>query len=173
VDVLIKAFHLVSDEFKDWSLKIVGFCQDRSPFVALASDNDRIAFFDPIWYPEVIALMADCSLFVLPSRTEAMGRVLLEAMASGKPVIGSNVDGIPYVIEHGVNGLLFESENVEDLAAKMRAVISDPAYAARLGERAREFVCRERSEECYLERFSHMIEDVTGAAAERAVRVGV
>ena len=76
--------------------------------------------------------MAGCSLFVLPSRTEAMGRVLLEAMACKKPIIASNVGGIPEIIKDGYNGLLFESENVDDLAEKIRLVLSNKKYPTML-----------------------------------------
>ncbi len=161
VDVLIKAFNGLRDEFPEWSLKIFGFCPDRAPFESLASGNDRVHFGDPVEYPEVIKLMSECSLFVLPSRTEAMGRVILEAMASEKPVIGSAVDGIPFVISHGDNGLLFRSDDVADLTAKMRQVMGDPDYAARLARNGLGYVNQHLSESGYLDRFRDMLETVT------------
>jgi glycosyltransferase involved in cell wall biosynthesis len=161
VDILIKAFNSISDEFPDWSLKVVGFCPNKQPFIALANGNPRIELCDPVEYPQVIELMAHCSVFVLPSRTEAMGRVLLEAMAAQKPVIGSNVDGIPWVVQDGRTGLLFESENVGDLAAKMRRLICDPDYRDRLGAHGFDHVHQELSEARFMERFSRMIQDVT------------
>ncbi len=104
--------------------------------------------------------MSKCSLFVLPSRTEAFARVLLEAMASEKPIISSDVDGIPHYIKHGSNGLLFKSENVQDLAQKMRLLLSNQHYASRLAKNGSEYVHQYLSEERYVESFKNMI-DVT------------
>ena len=107
-------------------MKIVGYCPEGFHYYkSLAKGNENIEFHKPVFYDEVVKLMAACSLFVLPSRTEAMGRVLLEAMACKKPIIASNVGGIPNVIKDGYNGLLFKSEKVDDLADKIRLVLSN------------------------------------------------
>ena len=95
VDVLIQAFQRVSPDFPEYSLKVVGWCTDKTLFETLAAGNPRIDLCDPVAYPEVIRLMAECSMFVLPSRTEGIARVLSEAMASRKPIIASNIGGIP------------------------------------------------------------------------------
>jgi glycosyltransferase involved in cell wall biosynthesis len=115
---------------------------------------------DPVWYDDVIQLIQDCSIFVLPSRTEAMGRVLLEAMAAKKPIIASNVDGIPTYIKHGYNGLLFESENVDDLAIKIKDVLNNSEYATTLAENAYAYVNLELSEEKYVEAYRDFVERV-------------
>ena len=154
---MIKAFKKVSGEFPEYCLKIVGYCPDRNPYEQLAGANAKIRLCGPVRYEEVIKLMAECSLFILPSRTEAMGSVLLEAMASKKPIIASNVDGIPTYIKHGYNGLLFQSENVDDLAAKMRSVLKDGDFAGQLGTNAFKYVHEKLSEQCYMERFDHMV----------------
>jgi len=160
VDILIKAFKLVSNEFPEYRLKIVGFCPDKSYFEKLAQGNDKIELCNSVFHDEAIKLMSRCGLFVLPSRTEGMGRVLLEAMASKKPIIASNVDGIPYYTKHGFNGLLFESENVEDLAEKIKIILSNPDYAKKLAENGYNYVHRHLSEERYIECFRKMIEKV-------------
>jgi len=160
VDILIKAFKLISDEFPEYRLKIVGYCPDKSYFQKLAEGNNKIELCDPVFHDEAIKLMSRCGLFVLPSRTEGMGRVLLEAMASKKPIIASNVDGIPYYIKHGFNGLLFESENVEDLAEKIRIILSNPDYAKKLAENGYKYVHEHLSEEHYVKCFKKMIEEV-------------
>ena len=101
--------------------------------------------------------MTACSLYVLASRTEAMGRVLLEAMASEKPIIASNVDGVPTVIRDGYNGLLFVSESVDDLADKMRTVLSDKQRATTLARNGLEYVMSNLSEACYLNKYQEMV----------------
>lgn len=160
VDILILAFNRIAAEFPDWSLKVVGYCDDKRPFAELAGGNARILLLDPVTSVEVIKLMAECSIFALPSRTEAMGRVLLEAMASRKPIVASNVDGIPWVVTHEENGLLFESENVAELATMLKRLMADPEFAGRLGQHGFERVHREFSERCYLQNFTRMLAQV-------------
>jgi len=160
VDILIKAFKLISNEFPEYRLKIVGYCPDKSYFQKLAEGNNKIELCDPVFHDEAMKLMSRCTLFVLPSRTEAMGRVLLEAMASKKPIIASNVDGIPHYIKHGFNGLLFESENVEDLAEKIKIILSNPDYAKKLAENGYNYVHQHLSEERYVECFKKMVDKV-------------
>lgn len=64
-----------------------------------------------------------------------MPRVLLEAMAGRKPIIAAAVGGIPYYMVDDDNALLFEAENVEQLAAKLSILMGDPELQARLGDR--------------------------------------
>jgi glycosyltransferase involved in cell wall biosynthesis len=160
-DLLIRAFKQVCNDFPAYSLKIVGWCPDKTEFEALAHANDRIELCDAVGYPEVVRLMSECALFVLPSRTEGIARVLSEAMASKKPIIASNVGGTPSIIRNGETGLLFESENVDDLAAKLRQVLGDPAFATRLADYGFRYVHSELSEARYFDRFSNVIEQVT------------
>ena len=116
VDILIKAFKNIHREFPDYKLKIVGHCPDKSYFEFLAKDCPAIELKNAVKHEVAMDLMKKCTVFVLPSRTEAMGRVLLEAMAMKKAIIASNVDGIPHYIRHGNNGLLFPSGNDGQLA---------------------------------------------------------
>jgi len=79
-------------------------------------------------------------VFVLPSRKEGMPLVLLEAMASGKPVMATRVGDVPRVVEDGVSGLLVESEDVEGMASAILSLLGDGPLRQGLGERARETV---------------------------------
>jgi glycosyltransferase involved in cell wall biosynthesis len=158
VDVLIQAFKKISNEFPEYRLKIVGWCPEgRRYFEDLAKGNDKIELCDPVYYEEVFKLMSACSLYVLASRSEAMGRVLVEAMACRKPIIASNVGGVPSIIKHEYNGLLFESENIDDLANKMRIVLGDKEFAYRLGENGYKFAQENLSEQCYIDKYKDEI----------------
>jgi glycosyltransferase involved in cell wall biosynthesis len=157
VDVLIEAFRGIADRFPRHRLVIVGHCPDPAPWVALAGGHPRIEIHDALPHEQVMCLMAGCAAFVLPSRTEAMGRVLLEAMAFGKPVIASAVGGIPHYVEDHGTGLLFESGSVPDLADRLARVLGDPELARGLGERGRAHVLSELSETRYAQQFRDMV----------------
>jgi glycosyltransferase involved in cell wall biosynthesis len=82
-------------------------------------------------------LYRQASVFVLPSRVEAFGLALLEAMASETPVVATRVGGIPELIEHDNSGLLIEPEQPDELAAAVLRVLTDRDLAACLGEAGR------------------------------------
>lgn len=102
--------------------------------------QDRVRFLGHVRdLPEVYAA---CDVFVLPSvsRLEAFGIVTLEAMATGKPVVITDIPGVREVIEDGLEGLLADPMNPEDLGAKIRIVLADPARGRAMGLRGREKV---------------------------------
>ncbi|PKQ36682.1 MAG: hypothetical protein CVT59_11545 [Actinobacteria bacterium HGW-Actinobacteria-1] len=72
-------------------------------------------------------------VFVLPSRAEALGLTIIEAMSCGLPVVASNAGGIPEVIEDSENGLRFDAGNATALAERLASLLGDPALRARLG----------------------------------------
>lgn len=160
VDVLIRAFNTISERFPSVSLMVVGHCPDRTPFEVLAANNPRITFREGVPHAEAMHLMSGCRAFVLPSRTEGMGRVLLEAMAARKPIVATRVDGIPTYIEDGENGLLFDPENADDLAAKLESLLGDDDLAARLALEGFRRVFERFSEERYIEHFERMLGDL-------------
>ena len=84
----------------------------------------------------------------------------LEAMASGKPVVASNVGGIPDAVKHGWNGLLIEEKNSKKLADALCKVLSDKKLAARLSKTGAEFIQRERSYDAFVESLAKQYEAV-------------
>jgi glycosyltransferase involved in cell wall biosynthesis len=80
-----------------------------------------------------------CDVLVLPSTTsgEAFGLVLLEAMASGKPVVASDLPGVRSVVETGEDGLLVQPRNPDDLAAKLVTLLDAPQLRSQMGKRGR------------------------------------
>lgn len=89
---------------------------------------------------DVPDLLRQSSAVVLPSHQEAFGYTVVEAMATGLPVIATNVGGIPEIIADGHNGLLVAPHQPEQLAERLSAVLQDPALADRLGRHGRRTV---------------------------------
>jgi glycosyltransferase involved in cell wall biosynthesis len=114
------------------------------------------------WRPDIHEIMPLFDLFVLPSLNEGMGRVLVEAMAAGKPVIASDTGGIPDLVKHGVNGLLFPPGDEVKLAEHISYLISHPDVAKTMGDRGRE-MCRRFSLESMIRKLDRLYEDLLGS----------
>ncbi|MGY0616938.1 glycosyltransferase family 4 protein [Vibrio sp. FJH11] len=78
-------------------------------------------------------LIKSIDILVIPSRYEGMGQVTVEAMASGKPVVGANSGGIPEVIEHGETGFIFEGDDLEDFKRHLLALCESKALREKMG----------------------------------------
>jgi glycosyltransferase involved in cell wall biosynthesis len=85
---------------------------------------------------ELASAYASSDVFVMPSCTETLGLVILEAMSSGLPVVAARAGGIPELIEEGVSGFLFEDE--AEAAAAIAELLQSPEKSARIGANARE-----------------------------------
>ncbi len=86
---------------------------------------------------ETLAFM---DLFVLPSFSEGIPMVLLEALALARPVVASRVGGIPEVIEHGINGLLVRAGREDELAQSCISLMNNYEWARRLGATGRKCI---------------------------------
>ncbi|MCI5164891.1 MAG: glycosyltransferase family 1 protein [Candidatus Electrothrix sp. GM3_4] len=169
VDILICAFKRIAANHPDWSLKILGWYPDQTELEAAIGGHSQIFHHLPVSATEMIDHIGKCGFLVQPSRTEAMGRVLVEAMAAGKARIGTRVDGIPTVINDGVDGLLVEVENVEELAEKMDLLIRDEELRRKLGTAASERVRKEFSAQKYVQLTSEFYQRVIGAPSRGAL----
>jgi glycosyltransferase involved in cell wall biosynthesis len=86
------------------------------------------------WRPDVAEVMSVFDVFVLPSLNEGMGRVIVEAMALGKPIVGSDVGGIPDLVIEGKNGYLIPPGDVPGLSAAVIKLLDDSEKRRIMGE---------------------------------------
>ena len=114
---------------------------------ALAEAGVESHFIFAGFRSDVARLMSAFDVFVLCTNFEGLPLVILEAMARGRPVVATAVDGIPEIVLDGKTGLLHPHGDDGALAAHLVALLGDDAYAARLGEAGREFVKMEWSRE--------------------------
>jgi glycosyltransferase involved in cell wall biosynthesis len=82
-------------------------------------------------------------LVILPTYEETFGLVAAEAMIMGVPVIGSNAGGVPEIISHNNNGLLFETKNMDDLSEKIDMIIENKTLRNNLVSNAHEYAYKE------------------------------
>lgn len=74
----------------------------------------------------LMKLYRNADIFILPSLTEGIPKVIYEAMAAGKPIVATNVGGIPDVVTHGKDGILIDPGNIEQIVQALSLLISDP-----------------------------------------------
>jgi glycosyltransferase involved in cell wall biosynthesis len=131
----LRAFVAVRRAFGNARLTIAGTGPDRQALEALAVDLGVAPWvrfagrIDNVDMPHLYAA-ADCALN--PSRVDNMPISLLEAFASGVPVVSTDAGGIPDMVEHGVNGLLVPAGNAEAMAREVVRVLQDAALRERL-----------------------------------------
>jgi glycosyltransferase involved in cell wall biosynthesis len=138
---LLRAFAVAGAERSDLRLVIVGDGPLRAVLECLAAElgiRERVFFLG--FRADVPALMAQCDILVNPSLGEALGNVVLEAMALGRPVIGAATGGMPEVICNGETGLIVPVANAEALAGAIQRLLNNPELAIGLGERGRDSV---------------------------------
>ncbi|SHN54900.1 Glycosyltransferase involved in cell wall bisynthesis [Geodermatophilus obscurus] len=128
-DRLVEAFGRMREPA---SLVVVGDGPDRQRVHALAAGLPRVHLTGFVEHTAVPAVLASLDVLALPSAYEEMGSVLTEAMASGLPVVASDVGGIPEVVHHGVTGLLVPPGDADALAAALDRLAADPELRARL-----------------------------------------
>lgn len=153
VDLLIDAFKRVSDKYPEWTLKILGWYPNKQELKDKIGGHEKIYHHPPVYHKDMPEHIGRCGIFVLPSRSEAMGRVLLEAMAAGKARIGSDAGGIPTIINHGEDGLLFAAGSINGLAECLDKLLSDMSLRERLGKNGRDRAMREFSNDRFFSDF--------------------
>jgi phosphatidylinositol alpha 1,6-mannosyltransferase len=93
---------------------------------------------------DLAAAYAAADIFVLTGANETFGNVVLEAMASGLPVVAPNAGGQVDHVQHGVNGLIYEAENNDALASAVARLAADLPLARRLGQAGRAYAEQQR-----------------------------
>lgn len=125
-------------------LKIVGHGPLHDDMVARYPHAEFLGYVQQ--GPALNALIQNARAVVLPSECyENCSMSVLEAMAFARPVVGARIGGIPEQVRHGVEGLLFEPGNVQDLADALDRMAENPAQAREMGLKARERLCQKYS----------------------------
>jgi glycosyltransferase involved in cell wall biosynthesis len=137
VDGLAAAWRLVRERLPGARLHLVG--AGRLGPVAEALARDSGADWDPrLEPPELARALDEARALILPSASEGLPRVAVEAFLRGRAVVGTRAGGIPDIVHDGENGLLVPLGDTGALAAAIESVLDDLELARRLGEGARE-----------------------------------
>jgi colanic acid/amylovoran biosynthesis glycosyltransferase len=146
---LLRAFAALAQRHERARLVIIGEGPLRGSLQALASSlgvRERVRFLGALPHAQVLAWMRKAAMLVLPGvrtatgRVEGLGLVLLEAAASGVPVVASRVGGIPECVVDGRTGFLVPERDEGALAERMGELLENPAMRHRMGIEGRAFV---------------------------------
>tara|TARA_A100000171_G_C2138629_1_gene152616 strand:- start:3303 stop:4388 length:1086 start_codon:yes stop_codon:yes gene_type:complete len=136
-DLLIKAFHKVHQDYPDYKVYLYGKGPDLEKLSNLVKKlglQSKIHFKGTT--KNIEQALAQASLFVFPSRFEGFPNALTEALAMGLPCLASDIAGCNDLIQHNRNGLLFESENIEDLTHHLRSLLSKASLRTKIAKNA-------------------------------------
>lgn len=136
-DVLVKAFAAVKKRFPAVRLIIVGEGSEMGKLEVLRQDlalYDSVSFYGRLEHKDVLKMLDACEFLVMPSRREAFGIVIIEAMATGKAVIATNVGGIPELVTNGKNGILVQPDDPNSIACAIATLIQDDQLSKKLGK---------------------------------------
>jgi glycosyltransferase involved in cell wall biosynthesis len=137
-DLLIRTFMEIRKEMPQARLVIVGegyLMESLKTLVSQLKLSDVVIFTG--FLEDIPQIIATFDVAVLPSYFEGMGRVLLEAMAMEKPVVGTRVGGIPDLIEQDLNGSLVSPGSETELASAVLKILNDKGLAAKMGQAGR------------------------------------
>ncbi|MCD4780914.1 MAG: glycosyltransferase family 4 protein [Candidatus Omnitrophica bacterium] len=133
-DILLEAFFRLQQEFPDCYLLLVGSGSQQPMLEERCKEwriQDRVIFCG--YQKNVADLINAMDIFVLASRNEGMGRVLLEAMACQKPIVASRTGGIPELIDDNKNGILVTPQQPEELYSALSQLLRQPDLRRQLG----------------------------------------
>lgn len=140
---LLRAFSGLAEERDDIRLVIVGREADATYAAQMRAEilarglTERVVFVGEVTQQRLAGLMAACAVFVLPSLSEGFGRVVVEAMATGTPVIASRVGGLAELIADDQTGWLVSVGDEDALRDRLRWVLANPRAAEGVGAKAR------------------------------------
>jgi glycosyltransferase involved in cell wall biosynthesis len=150
MDLVVRAFGKLAERFPKRELWLVGpefeLREDGRSYATLAEFLEaalpaevrgRVKCLGPKTRDDVQALRREAACVLVASRFETFCLAAIEAMMAGCPLIVPNASALPELVEDNATGLLFKSEDADDLARAITRLLEDPALAARLGHAAR------------------------------------
>jgi len=143
VEFLLRAIPEIEQEIKNVSVILIGDGQETAFLRRLSVQlnvSKKVHFLGTQAHTKVAEFMAACDLLVLPSLSEGLPVTILEAMASGIPIVATNVGGIPELIKNGENGILVPPMDVPALSRAIVRLLTMDNARETFGARGREVI---------------------------------
>lgn len=163
IDTVLRALALIGDDHL-FQFVICGRGEERESLEALSQSlglRDRVHFRGWVGREEINKYFAACDIFVLGSRNDAAPNVILEAMASGRPIVSTSADGIPEYVRDGVTGFLVPVDDPEAMSVRIESLLVDSDLRNRMGCSARAHAEKEFSYERKIDRVREVYSKLT------------
>ncbi len=168
LDLLLQSMPGLIQEFPNLHLLLVGdgeLMPDLREMADQLSLGERVRFTGRVPHEEVADYYRICDVLALPRRETRETRLVtplkpLEIMAMGKPLVASDIGGHLEIVQDGLNGLLFRSEDVPDLVSKLRTLLAQEALRKELGEKSRTWVETNRDWSILVDRYINLYSDL-------------
>ena len=138
-DRLLESWQMIKKDYQGWQIDIFGKIDSAESYVKMAKEmnlSDSVLFHQPV--KNIQGKYSEASVFVLPSRYEGFGMVLIEAMASGVPCISYDCPyGPSDIISDGIDGFLVDNGDIKGFSQKMSILMGDAALRKKMGVNAR------------------------------------
>lgn len=164
-DTLIKITQLLRKKFHDIEVDIIGsgtnsLINTLNRLALECGVATRIKFWGLLRPDEIAERLSLAKVFVAPTRVDTYGMAAIEALCAGVPVVSSNIMGVPYVIEDGVDGFLVDPENAEGFAEKIAFLVKDENLRQKMGQKGREIALRRWHPEIVASAMLQMYKDI-------------
>jgi sugar transferase (PEP-CTERM/EpsH1 system associated) len=161
---LIRAFATLRQRYTGAKLLVVGDGPLRTALEAqavLAGVAEAVSFLGV--RDDIPDLLRSMDVFALPSVNEGISNTILEAMASGLPVVARRVGGNPELVDDGITGTLYEGASADALARALAPYLADPTLRAAQGTAARERAVQKFSLEGMVQRYAALYDELLSA----------
>lgn len=156
----IDSLRLLRDKGVDFKVKICGMGSAKDEMLNLIKEyrlEGHVEYVGWVVGPEKMEQFTKTDIFVLPSHREGMPNVVMEAMASGIPVVATRVGGVPELIQDGVNGFLVDLGRSDQLFVAIERLIYSEELRCTFSENARRFIIENNSVELTVEVFKKQL----------------
>ena len=160
-DIFIRSAKLIHDAIRNSAFIIVGDGEERADVERFASENG-LNLYVTGWTDEPYSFLKVFDVAVLLSRWEGFGLAIVEYMAAEKNVVATRTDAIPTLIDDGIDGLLVDVDNPEDVRDKVTWLYNHPAEARAMRERALEKVVNKYDISRVVEQHIRMFDELCG-----------
>ncbi|MGC8787850.1 MAG: glycosyltransferase family 4 protein, partial [Anaerolineae bacterium] len=142
---LLRALILVRQTVANVRLRIAGEAESDPTYVSLCRQfmlqyglEEAVTFLGSLTTRQMVQEYERCAVLVLPSKQETAPVAIAEAMAAGRPVVATRICGIPYMVEDGISGFLFDDGDISGLSDALVSLLSNPELRFQMGQRGRE-----------------------------------
>ena len=163
LDILLQAVHKIKSKVIGYQFVIAGDGPEEARLRKMSVDlkvDDIVLFLGEVQGQDIPGLISQCEFFLLPSRSEPFGIVLLEAMTFGKAIVATNVGGIPEFVTTGQNGILVPSCDSDSLASEIEHMLADKELRSRLGVNGLQLVEQQYDYRNLVVRYEQLFENI-------------